>query len=199
MAERVALRAAIQLGITTHAANNVAEPARRADGTEYSKTVRDSNGAPRGSALRKVRLLEAKPARVTKGVTKSATLIKIKTTDPATTGERGRKRPARAPCAKKLAIAIANGPKRTAATKEFLAREATKLTLAATEQNELLTFLPNKSTASEEPPASLLDEAPPADKRRKLLNHQRPKRDEARGTLRRDVEGDILALLSDRG
>ena len=40
IAERVALRAAIQLGVTTHAANNVAEVAFRPDGTSFSKNTR---------------------------------------------------------------------------------------------------------------------------------------------------------------
>ena len=81
VAERVALRAAIQLGIATHAANNVPEPAHRSDGTGYLKTTRDSNGVPKWSALRKARQLEAKPAKINKGVSKSATLIKFKPTD----------------------------------------------------------------------------------------------------------------------
>ena len=102
-------------------------------------------------------------------------------------------------CAKKLAISIASGPKRIAATKEFLAREAVKLTLAATEQNERLTCLPDEGTASKGPLASELAEAAPAAKRRKLLNHQRPTREEGKRAPRRNVEGDISALLNGRG
>ena len=127
-------------------------------------------------------------------------LIKMKATDPATAGERGRKRQVRAPCAKKLAIAIANGPKRTTATKEFLAREAAKLTLAATEQNERLTCLPDEGTASRGPLASERDEAAPALKNQRLLNHQRPTRQaKEKWAPRRNVEGDISALLTSRG
>ena len=53
IAELVALRAALQLGVTTHAANNVQEEITWQDGTVHKKTVRDCNGIPK--ALRKVK------------------------------------------------------------------------------------------------------------------------------------------------
>jgi len=45
-AEDAALRAALQLGITTHAANNVQEISIKPDGSETVKLVRDSEGLP---------------------------------------------------------------------------------------------------------------------------------------------------------
>ena len=62
IAERVALRAALQLGVTTHAANNVTEVVFRSDGTRTTKNTCDSNGDPKSSALKKRKEQLAKAA-----------------------------------------------------------------------------------------------------------------------------------------
>ena len=80
-AERVALRAALQLGVTTHAANNVTIAEIKDDGNVVNRTFRDSNGEPRGSALRKARAApKATKAKKTTGneekVTSGAKTVK---------------------------------------------------------------------------------------------------------------------------
>ena len=78
VAERVALRAALQLGITTNAANNVPETIFKPDGSSSIKMARDSNGAPRGSTLRRARIASPRPSREVKKVVKTSTLLKAK-------------------------------------------------------------------------------------------------------------------------
>ena len=78
IAERVALRAALQLGVTTHAANNVAEVVFKPDGTSSTSKTRDSNGDPKSGDLKKRRELLAKTAEGPKKKAKASTLIKPK-------------------------------------------------------------------------------------------------------------------------
>ena len=147
-AERVALRAALQLSVTTHAANNVQEDTHKADGSSGFRSVRDSNGVPKWSALRKKRAVPPEPCPKLKKVaktTKHKTLITKTTSGPKPT----RRRPRRKPCAIKAAKAIANAARRVQATKEFLAREAAKLSAAATVQS-VVAELPREDSPAEE-------------------------------------------------
>ena len=60
-AEDTALKAALQLGITTHAANNVQVTSYKPDGTEVVRVTRDSAGLPRHK-IRKRGIAELTPA-----------------------------------------------------------------------------------------------------------------------------------------
>ena len=76
-AERVALRAALQLGVTTNAANNVKQLCRNSDGTIGYTVLRDSKGVPKPS-----RHKEAAPDKKPKNGKKLA-----KSTKPAKTSK----------------------------------------------------------------------------------------------------------------
>ena len=202
VAERVALRAALQLGITTHAANNLQEESIKPDGTSHFKTVRDSDGAPRGSALRKKgksQTLAGLKVKETAKAAKPKTLLTKKPAEP----KKGRKRPKRPLSGKAAAKAIANTAKRVQATKEFLTREATKLALSAAELRApvLAAGVPVDAPPSDkelggnflslqacEPLASVAEDAcrtgnaatprtEPTAKRPRLLSYERPKRE----------------------
>ena len=142
VAERVALRAALQLGVTTHAANNAEEVGHRADGTCHTKTVRDSDGAPRGSPQRKAKKDDVRPPKDSKNVKKQSTLIKPKRAKVV----KARTRQLRLASGKKVASMIASAPKRIPSTLEFLQREAAKLAHSASDN-----FVESDDCANPEP------------------------------------------------
>ena len=129
VAERVALRAALQLGITTYAANNGEELETKEDGSLVARAVRDSDGLPRSSPHRKTAREGVKPEKNGKKTVKGSTLVK-----PTKSGlPRGRTRPLKPTSGKKLAALLAKQPKRTPPTLEFLRTEAAKLANSAVE------------------------------------------------------------------
>ena len=76
LAELVAHRAAAQLGVTTEAANNHAVQSFDANGALKIKKIRDSDGVPRTSALRKLREKVIKEEKVKKATKTACSLAK---------------------------------------------------------------------------------------------------------------------------
>ena len=156
--------------------------------------MRDSNGAPRHSALRRHR---KKEEEVKKAAKKTATLIVQKTT--ASKDSKGSKKRAGAPDGKKLAIAIARAPKRTPATIEFLRREAAKLTSAASDPAEQTAFLTDHAAASAKRQHCDTFLAEPTTKKHRRLAYDRPSKETRGKGVLRGLNRDIEALISSSG
>ena len=108
-----------------------------------------------------------------------------------------RTRPRRQPSALKLAIATSKEPRRTTVTEEFLRREATKLSLAATAQRVSFSALGAQTLEDTTPTVEARANADPPQKRRKLHCYERPRKGTGNtGAPQKKVLGDILTLCS---
>ena len=150
--------------------------------------------------MRKTKTLLPKPQRAAPKVTKDSTLIKPKLEEKEGSGNHSRSRPVRPLSGKKLAVEIANRPRRAQATKEFAKREGEKLSQAATETRELTTFLPASTLTVKSTHAFRGQYEEPLAKRSKDMEYKRPTREVCQGgNKRRAVQGGIVSLLSSNG
>ena len=149
LAELVALRAAIQLGVTTNAANEHVEMHVDDKGVTRSKKIRDSDGEPRAATLRGVGK-EAKEKKVKPRATTSSPkavgepALSLNVPDELAPGNRRSRTTTihgyvgKRAAARRQKVLIAGHSKATTATpptKEWLLREGAKLAEAANHES----------------------------------------------------------------
>ena len=184
-AERVALRAALQLGITTHAANNVVTAEYKADGTVGSRTLRDSSGMPKGSELRKAKTTPKVKTPKVKAA-KSTREARAGTRGTSKEGQKARGRTKRKASEEPQAA-------RANCSKEWTQRESLKLLEAAKSKAEHVSFFALGVAGS----CDTGTVGEPAPKRRKLPVYQRPLQasSEPKQGKRRSLLDDVGSLV----
>ena len=200
VAERVALRAALQLGVTTKMANATKETVINEDGTTTTKLLRDSEGAPKAAAKRRATAKERPPK---KKVVPAPTLIVRKPVGSKTACRKKTQRRSKRTAINYLLSEVrARVATVTAApTTEFLARETAKLFEAASSSRTSFLNLggDNHGSTSSALCKPSFEAAQARD--RKLLDYKRPKRFEnaqQQASKRRKLNGDISSLISGR-
>ena len=204
VAERVALRAALQLGITTKAANATEEVHFSEDGKSIIRLVRDSNGDPKAAAKKKAATEQEATAKPSpKKVKQASSLVKPKLA--AKNGSRCRrtqKRSRRKAASYLLGEAQARAATAaaTATTPEFLNREAAKLSETATASR--VSFLGLGGDCSLQTDSASSEPCPEATKakERRLFDYKRPQREGKihPAAKRRKLNCDVSSLVGER-
>ena len=209
LAETTALRAALQLGVTTLAANEHAELSTSADGTTKVTKMRDCEGD------RKAKRQKAKPVTV-ESVDAGATVAKenrpnaaasedgtLKTKATPSQGQAEKRLVQNSAPRKPVKRPLQLPPARVTPTKEYLCREAGKLVEAATTPIESFLQAQTSEAKIAASPAqehsSFLDSVHTDDRAEQLvLRPKRAKVGSTTGRKEKQTAADICALLGSR-